>query len=99
MHALGMVAMAVVLLPGMPGGGTLADGERIAYIAGHPWLWRLGWLPWQLTAVSDLLLALALLREPSVPRLPAILTALVTVAAMIPDQLGQVCWITEGIAL
>src|SRR5437762_2536653 len=99
MHALAMVAMVALLLPGMPGGGTLADADRIAYVAGHPWLWRLGWLPWQVTALSDLLLAAALLREPAVPRLPAVLTALVTVAAVIPDQLGQLCWITRGIAL
>jgi hypothetical protein len=99
MHGLGMVAMAALLLPGMPGGGTLADAARIAYIAEHPGLWRLGWLPWQLTAVSDLLLAVALLRDPAVPRRPAVLAALVTVAAVIPDQLGQACWITKGIAL
>jgi hypothetical protein len=99
MHAVAMVAMAVLLLPGMPGGGTLADAERIAYIAGHPWLWRLGWLPWQLTALSDLLLAVALLREPAVPRRAAVLSALLTGAAVIPDQLGQACWITKGLAL
>ena len=99
MHGLAMVAMAVLLLPGMPGGGTLADADRIAYIAHHPWSWRLGWLPWQLTALSDLLVAAALLREPAVPRLPAALTALLTVVAVIPDQLGQLCWITRGIAL
>jgi hypothetical protein len=99
LHALAMLAMAGLLLPGMPGGGGIDDGARIQYIAGHPWLWRLGWLPWQLTAVSDLWLALALLRTAEIRRLPAVLTAVVTVAAVIPDQLGQACWITRGISL
>jgi hypothetical protein len=99
MHGLGMVSMALFLLPGMPGGGTADDATRIHYIASHPWLWRLGWIPWQLTAFSDLLLAFALLRTPWIPRLPAILTALLTVAAVFPDQGGQACWITRGIEL
>jgi hypothetical protein len=99
LHGIAMVAMAVLLLPGLPGGDTHADTARVAYIGGHPWLWRLGWLPWQLTAASDLLLALALLREPAVARIPAILTSLVTVAAFVPDQWSQACWITTGIHL
>src|SRR5207237_5150791 len=36
--------------------------DRVAYIAEHPWRWRIGWIPWQLTALSDLLLAVALVR-------------------------------------
>ena len=99
MHGLGIVAMALFLLPGMPGGGTAGELTRVQYIASHPWLWRLGWLPWQLTALSDLLLALAFLRTSWIPRLPAILTLLFTVAAVIPDQMGQVSWITKGIHL
>jgi hypothetical protein len=98
-HGLGMLSMALWLLPGMPGGGAATDAARIHYIATHAWWWRLGWFPWQLSALSDLLLAAALLRTPWVPRLPALLTALATVAAVIPDQLGQACWITRGIAL
>src|SRR3954468_13827953 len=98
-HGVAMLAMALVLLPGMPGGGARDDVARIAYIAAHPWWWRLGWLPWQITALSDLFLAYALLRTRWVPRLPAALTMLVTVAAVIPDQAGQVAWITRGIAL
>jgi hypothetical protein len=42
-HAAGMVSMALLLLPAMPGGGNLSDASRVAYIAAHPWLWRLGW--------------------------------------------------------
>ena len=98
LHALAMVSMAALLLPGMPGGG-IADEVRIQYLAAHPWRWRLGWLPWQLTALSDLVLAAALLRTPWIPRLPAVVTAVLTVAAVIPDQLGQLSWVTEGLAL
>jgi len=98
-HGLGMVAMALFLLPGMPGGGTVDDAARVAYIAAHPWLWRLGWLPWQLTAASDLLLSFALLRTAWVPRIASVITLVVTIAAVIPDQYGQVAWITKGIAL
>src|SRR5258706_10287581 len=67
-HAAGMVSMAFFLLPGMPGGGTPDDAARMAYIASHPWLWRIGWLPWQVTAASDLLLAVALFWTPWVGR-------------------------------
>jgi hypothetical protein len=99
MHGLGMIAMAVLLLPGMPGGGTVDDAARVAYIASHPWLWRLGWLPWQLTAASDLILSVALVRTAWVPRAAAVTTLIVTIAAVIPDQVGQFAWITKGIAL
>lgn len=54
-HALAMLSMALLLMDGIPGAEPdLA--ARMAYVAGHPWLWRLGWLPWQLTALSGLLL-------------------------------------------
>ena len=97
-HGLAMLGMALLLLPGMPGGGQDA-AARMTYVAAHPWLWRLGWLPWQLTALSDVLLALALVRTRWIPRLPAALTLLVTLAAVIPDQVGQALWITRGVAL
>ncbi len=98
-HAVAMLSMAALLLPGMPGGGVADDASRVAYIAEHPWLWRLGWLPWGLTALSDLLLAVALVRTPWVPRLPALLSAAVTLLAVIPDQAGQISWMTRGVAL
>lgn len=97
-HGLAMLSMALLLLPGLPGGGQDA-AARMAYVAAHPWLWRLGWLPWQLTALSDVLLALALACTRWMPRLPAALTLLVTLAAVIPDQVGQALWITRGVAL
>src|SRR5690242_12221906 len=94
-----MLGMAALLLPGTPGGSQGDVAARMAYIAAHPWLWRLGWLPWQLTALGNLLLALALLRTPWIARPLAWLTLLVTVCAFIPDQTGQALWDTAGVAL
>ena len=99
LHGVSMLAMAALLLPAMPGGPTLLASDRIALIAEHPWRFRLGWLPWQLTAGSDLLLAIGLVRTAWIPRRLAWLVVLLTVAAVIPDQLAQARWITEGVAL
>ncbi|HLJ54215.1 MAG TPA: hypothetical protein VKT77_04195 [Chthonomonadaceae bacterium] len=96
-HGLGMLSLAALLLPGLPGGSSADVGVRAAYIAGHPWLWRLGWLPWQMTAASDILLAVALVRTPWIPRAPAYLTLLLTCIAILPDQIGQAIWITHGV--
>src|SRR5688572_8797107 len=93
-HAVAMASMALLLLPGMPGGPQADDALRVRYIAEHPWLWRLGWFPWQVTALSDLLLAVALVRTKWIPRAAALLTLGVTLAALVPDQLGQVLWMT-----
>ncbi len=91
-HGLGMIFMLIFLFPGIPGGTQSDPLLRITYYAEHPWLWRLGWLPWQITALSDLLLSIALLRISSIPRLPAILGLIFTIAAIIPDQVGQFVW-------
>lgn len=98
-HGVAMVSMALLLLPGMPGGGTSEDRDRLRYIAGHPWLWRLGWIPWGLTALSDLLIAIGLLRTTWIPKGPALVTLALTVAAILPDQAGQILWMTRGIEL
>jgi len=98
-HGAGMLAMPLVLARMLPGGGPLADAERVAAIAEHPWLFRLGWLPWHLTALSDALLAVAFLREKRVPRGWAWLSALLTAAAFLPDQGGQALWVTRGVKL
>ncbi len=97
-HAVAMLATALLILPGAPGGLHAGDG-RMAYLAQVPWLWRLGWLPWQLAALANLLLALALLRTRLIPKLPTALTLLATIAAIVPDQTGQALWDTRGIAL
>src|SRR5215472_12738159 len=97
-HGIAMLAMVLLLLPGMPGGPN-DSMARMAYVAAHPWLWRLGWFPWQLTALSDVLIALALVATRWIPRLPAVLTLLITLLAIIPDQAGQAIWVTRGVAL
>ena len=98
-HGLGMLSLLAFLLPGLPGGSNPDDAARIGYIAAHPWLWRLGWLPWQITALSDILLAVALVRTPWIPRVPAFATLALTCVAVLPDQIGQALWITEGVRL
>jgi len=97
-HIAAMLSMALLLLPGMPGGAN-PIAARIAYIATNPWLWRLGWFPWQLTALSDLILALALLRTAWIPRYLAMLVLLTTLTAILIEQPGELSWITQGVAL
>jgi hypothetical protein len=98
-HGAAMLGMVVLLLPGMPGGGVAEVAARAAYVAAHPWRWRLGWLGWQLTALSDVLLGVALVKTRWIPRVPALLTLLATLAAVVPDQVGQALWITIGVDL
>lgn len=97
-HGVASLGSAFLLLPGVPGvpAGVAA---RMAYVASHPWLWRLGWLPWHFAALANLLLAVALLRSRQVARLPAVLALGLTVLAIMPDQGGQIVWDTRGVAL
>ncbi len=98
-HLLAMIGTALFLLPGLPGGSSAVDATRIAYLADHPWLWRLGWLQWQLTAFMDLLTGVALWRTAWIPRLPAAAVLLFTILAVIPDQRGEALWVTHGLDL
>jgi hypothetical protein len=98
-HGLAMVSMVFCLLPGMPGGGNEAVADRARFVAGHPWMWRGGWLFWQLTALSDLLLAIALVRTRWVPRVAAAVTLGITMAAIAVDLTGQAMWVTRGVTL
>jgi hypothetical protein len=50
-HALGLLTMAIWLLPGIDPARPAA--LRMEYLGQHLWAWRLGWLPWQLSALSD----------------------------------------------
>ena len=98
-HVAAMLSMGALLLPSMPGGSAASDLQRVTHLAEHPWLFRLGWAPWHLAALIDLALAIALLRARWIPRLPAVLTLLVTLAAIVPDQGSQILWITRGVSL
>lgn len=98
-HGVAMLSMAALLLPAMPGAATLSDLERMRYVASHPLLFRLGWFPWQITALSDLLIGIGLVRTRWIPKLPAVLTLLLTAAAIVPDQMGQIAWMTRGVEI
>ncbi len=98
-HGIAMAVMASVLLPYMPGGSAVPDGARVARIAAEPWLFRLGWAPWQLCAVADVWLAIALWRASFIARAPALAVLVLTAIAVVPDQLAQGLWITRGIEL
>lgn len=98
-HALAMVAMALVLLPMLPGGPALAAIDRARAIAASPWALRLGWVPWQLCALVDVWMGVAMVRAAWLPRRVTIPTLLLTLAAVVPDQWGETRWQTELVAL
>jgi hypothetical protein len=94
-HGAAMVAM-LPLLPGVPGGVSEGLADRARYVADHPWIWRLGWVPWQVTAISDVILALALCGSSWIGKLPAVLTLVVTLGAISCDLSGQFLWVWYG---
>ncbi len=97
-HVAAMVGMALVLARFLPGGG-LEDAERVRLIAEQPWLFRLGWLPWQLTAAVDFVFAVTLVRARELPRPLTVAALVLTLAAIAPDQYAQAVWITRGVEL
>jgi hypothetical protein len=91
-HAAAVVSTLTLLAPGLDLRGSA--GDRAVAVAAHPWVWRLGWATWQLTAASDLLVGASLLAYVlAVPRRPGlvagILGVVVTFAALVPDQWGE----------
>lgn len=92
-HGIGLLTMGLVLMPGMPVEGCSVM-ERLKFLSSQQLSWQLGWLPWQLSALSDLLIALAFFATP-IPRWLSMLVLLVTILAIIPDQFGQYLWITQ----
>ena len=97
-HGAALLATLLFLLPGLPSGNTdLA--HRISYITQHPLIWRIGWLPWQLTALSDLILAIALLRTSWIPRMPARISIALTTIALLFEQPAEFRWITSGVEI
>src|SRR5277367_4882516 len=99
MHGLAMISMVLFLLPGLPGGSNADDAQRIAYIAHQPWCWRLGWLPWQVTALSNLWLCYALARTAWISRPLAYSSLLLSLVAVYFEQPGEFWWITKGVEL
>ena len=95
-HGAAMLSMLIFLLPGMPG-GTADLGHRVAYIADHVFQWKVGWLPWQMTALSDLVLAIALVQTHWIPKRPALGSLFFTLLAIIVEQPSEYRWVTAGI--
>jgi hypothetical protein len=107
-HVAALASLGLLLLPGLPTGpplegsglatfpGTAPIELRMQYIAEHPWRWRLGWLPWHLAALIDVITGIALVCTPWIPRLPAVLTLLVTLCAVVPEQIGEITWAAHG---
>src|SRR5262245_43398015 len=98
-HGVAMLAMATLLMPMLPGGSGVEDAHRVASIASHPFRFRIGWLPWQLCAVADLYLAIAMARTSWLPKLGRLSVLVLTLIAVVPDQGAQAIWVTRGVAL
>src|SRR5688572_10886762 len=60
-HALGLLTMLLLILPGISPHVPLE--ERAAYVREHATAWRLGWLVWQASALSDVWLTFELFRR------------------------------------
>jgi hypothetical protein len=60
-HAVGLLTMLLLILPGISPHVPL--DERIAYVGEHTTAWRLGWLAWQASALSDVWLTFELFRR------------------------------------
>ena len=100
-HVLAPVGMLLWVMPGFDLGGSAAE-HRAAYIASSSWAWRLGWAPWQLCALSDLWVSVAVVRwvaaRPARDGLRwAWFGVLATVAAVIPDQWGEWTLVTQHV--
>ena len=98
-HGVALLAMITVLDPGVNMQATVA--ERARYVAAHPERWRLGWLTWQLTAVSDALVSATLVAAAwrSSARRWAIFGLISTVLAILPDQIGEYLMVTSQVGL
>lgn len=91
-HALGLLAMLLLILPGISPHVPLV--ERAAYVREHTAAWRVGWLAWQASALSDVWLTFELLRRSRAREASGaqrwMVAALVLLAlALIPDQYAE----------
>lgn len=98
-HVLALVTMGAILMKGIGPAGDVASLERAHFIAEYPWLWRLGWLPWQLCALSDVLLCVALIgwARHRGGLGWAVLALLFDLAAAIPEQWAEWRMVTEQV--
>jgi hypothetical protein len=90
-------------MPLVPGGSGGGDGlARVIRIADSVPEYRLGWAGWQITALSDLIFAAALIgltAPKSAARRWAWTSAAFTAIAVIPDQSAQFLLVTRGVEL
>jgi hypothetical protein len=70
----------------------------MVWIASHESTFRIGWIPWHVTAASDLVLALILTRIPKIPPVLRWAQLVLTFVAVVVDQSGQILWLTRGVA-
>lgn len=89
-HLVAMVAMVTLMIPGMPGRGTPMD--HWLYIQSHDWQWKLGWFTWQVTSITDLVLAWAIFRFEKSHRLASIVALGLTVLAYVVEQPAEFRW-------
>jgi hypothetical protein len=77
-NLLAAILLATVLRPGLPGQGR-SGTDRLTYIRGHLWVWRLGWLTWNVAAIT--LIALFVVLALRVRERSKVLAALALICA------------------
>jgi hypothetical protein len=98
-HVVALGAMAIVLRPGMDP-SAFGIEERMAFVASSAFAWRLGWLPWQLSALSDLAVCAALWRWAAVAKNDAatrwaLAAVVLDLVSAIPEQWAEAMLVTS----
>lgn len=98
-HVIALATMALVLRPGMDP-SAFAPAQRMAFVAAHPLAWRLGWLPWQASALGDLWVCIALwawaASTGARAAIPWAIAALaLDVVSVIPEQWAEAMLVTS----
>ncbi len=91
LHAAGLLLAAVTLRPGTP---LVPLPERMAYLAGRPWGWSVGWGVWMLCALALAAFFAALARRLPGESAPARLAVVLAGAGAAVDLLCDVLYIT-----
>jgi hypothetical protein len=91
-HALGLLTMLVLILPGISPHVPLE--ERAAYVREHTTAWRFGWLAWQASALSDVWLTFELFRRARAigageARRWMVAAVVLLALALVPDQYAE----------